>query len=184
VLRLDASWEQRVPTCDPRKEKISGSDICTNPKHQGATTKTKNVKLPKKNNASKSTPAATFRMTLQNPFLRGEDLQYVYRKVLIISSLHLSLVVSGSSQPRLTIRLDHQVNHLAKNLNSTQKIINRESLATSISQDLTWRPHWRSNNLGSIVSPKPVPSYSPVTTGQISRTRFIFKGGRAVTSQI
>ena len=40
--------------------KIVRRDICTDPKHQGVTTETKIVK---KNNASKSTPAANFSKT-------------------------------------------------------------------------------------------------------------------------
>ena len=74
------------------------------------------VKLPKKDDASKSTLAATSNMTLENPLLRGEDVHYVYQQMLKISTLRLSLVVSGNDQPGLSISIDRQVNPIIKEL--------------------------------------------------------------------
>ena len=104
--------------------------------------------------------------------------------MVITRSLCLSLVISVSNPPRLSISIDRQFNPIIKDLNSAQKFIDKESLATSICQDFTWRPHWRNNDLRSLVSPKTRALVLPCTPGQISRTRFILRGEGSVTSQI
>ena len=63
---------------------------------------------------------------IKNPFLRGEDLQWVYKNVVIIRSLRLSLVETGNSQPRLSISIDRQVNPIIQDLNPSKKIIDKE----------------------------------------------------------
>ena len=85
------------------------------------------VKQRKKNEASKSTPVATFNVTLHDPFLRGEDLHCVYQDTLIISSLHRSLEVSGNNQPGLFISVNRHVNPIIKDPDSSQELSTKKA---------------------------------------------------------
>ena len=163
------------PSCNPRKATISGSDICTDPKHQRVTTETRSSRRTMPPSQLQLQTSAS---PITNPFLRGEDMQEVYKNVVTISSLRLSPVETGNSQPRLSISIDRQVNPILQDLNPSEKIIDKERpRKTSICQYLTWLPHGRSNDLGRIASPKPVHSYTPVPPGK-SRDEIYFKEGR------
>ena len=127
-------------------------------------------------------PLQTSARPIKNPFLRGEDLQWVYKNVVIIS-LCLSRIKTGNSQPRLSISIDRQVNPIIQDLNPSKKIINKERprninlsrphLATSLKKQ---RPRKNSQ----LKNPCPrTPRYPRANLG----TRFILRGEGFVTSQ-
>ena len=113
------------------------------------TPKTKIVTLPRKNNVPNSTPAATFRMNLQNPFLSGEDLQQVYKN-LFNDQFLAPQPCSIWKQPTKTVHPSqssrqphHQGSEFSTEVYRQRKPriikLSRSHMATSLKEHRPWR---------------------------------------------
>ena len=142
------------------------------------------MKIVKKNNASKSTPVANFSKTDQKPLFKGGRPAQVYKNVVMISFLRLSLVETGNCQPRLSISIDRLVNPIIQDLNPSGEIVDKErprNINLSRSHLATSLKKQRPREYSQPKNPCPrAPLYPRPNLG----TRFILRGEGFVTSQI